>query len=59
MSEAKSLYSSGIDAQAKIGGLPAAKANLKQSNFNIGDKKIAIRTSEAHDKFKSMTIGHA
>ena len=30
MSEAKSLYTSGIDAQAKLGGMPASRANLKQ-----------------------------
>ena len=53
MSEAKTLYSSGIDAQAKQGGYPAASkentAILKQTNFSIGDKKGSMSTSEAHD----------
>ena len=49
MSEAKSLYTSGIDACAKLGGMPAAMANLKQQNFSIGDKKGSINNSEAHD----------
>lgn len=59
MSEARSLYTSGIDAQAKLGGMPAARANMKQQNFNIGDKKGSMNASEAHDQFKSMTVAHA
>ena len=48
MSEARSLYNSGISDQAKLGGMPAAKANMKQQNFNIGNKKGSMNTSEAH-----------
>ena len=53
MSEAKTLYSSEIDAQAKKGGYPAASkentAILKKTNFSIGDKKGSMGGSEAHD----------
>ena len=53
MKGAQSLYSTGIDAQAKIGGAPAQPSNLKQSNFKLGAMR-GSNQSEAHEKFKSI-----
>lgn len=40
----ESMYTSGIDAQAKVGGLAsdgkAVKQALKRTNFSIGDNTL-------------------
>lgn len=63
MSEAKTLYSSGIDNQAKYGGFGdnarTDHKELKKTNFSIGDTKGSIGGSEATSQFKSMTGAHA
>ena len=51
MKDAKSLYSSGIDAQAKAWEPSANKEDntkLKKTNFTIGDKTGSMGGSEAH-----------
>ena len=58
MKGAQSLYSTGIDAQAKVGGTPAQPSNLKQSNFVLGAMQ-GSNTSEAHEKFKSIRDDNA
>ena len=58
MKGAQSLYSTGIDAQAKVGGPPAQPSNLKQSNFVLGAMQ-GSNTSEAHEKFKSIRDDNA
>jgi len=56
MSQAKTLYSSEIDAQAKKGG-PAAngrevRSSLKRSNITIGNEKKPLNeVSEAKTQF--------
>ena len=55
MSQAKTLYTSEIDAQAKKGG-PAAdgrdvQLSLKRSNFTIGTDRPVNGISEAKTQF--------